>query len=239
MSENTAAPVPPSDVLPAIIPDRNQPVAPLALADVRASMNDYQHGVRAILDESDWQRWTDRDGREQSFVKRAGLRKIALWFGLDLEIVGEPVVERDEHGNPVRARVVARAVAPNGRHAEDVGACSITERRFSKPEHDLVATAATRALNRAVADLIGMGDQELVSAEEVPPDPPAWGRPATVERANQALDDLTELVGSDRAFALMRALRDRYGLPDVAVGVIHALRSMLPTASPPTSEGGQ
>ena len=225
-------------MLPAVIPDRNQPVAPLALADVRRSMIDYQHGVRAILDETDWQRWIDKDGREQSFVKRAGLRKIALWFGLDLEIVGEPVVERDEHGNPVRARVVARAVAPNGRHAEDVGACSITERRFSKPEHDLVATAATRALNRAVADLIGMGDQELVSAEEVPLEPPAWAKPANVERANQALEDLTELVGPDRAFALVRALRERYELPDVAVGVIHALRSMLPASAPRPEQGG-
>jgi hypothetical protein len=36
------------------------------------------------------------------------------------------------------------------------GGCDSLEKRYSKPNHDIPATAETRAKNRACADLLGM-----------------------------------------------------------------------------------
>src|SRR5215471_5290058 len=135
-----------STTAPAVIDQR--PLAPLDLTATKQSMDTYQQGLHSLLDATDWQKFGSGE-KERAFVKRSGWRKIATWFNLNLEN-RRIEVERDEHGNPIRASVIARATAPNGRYAEGEGAASLTERRFSKPEHDLPATAATRALNRAI-----------------------------------------------------------------------------------------
>ena len=212
---------------------RLEPLRPLPVAQVQRAMQEYQQGLQAILDEPDWQTFVDRDARERRFVKRSGWRKIATWFGLDLLLDDARItVEHDEHGEPTRALVVGRVVAPNGRIAEDVGACSISERRFSKPEHDIVGTAATRALNRATANLVGMG--ELVSAEEVvddvvdPPQLPEWAQAASIPLEATMRDKLAELVGEQRMDVLMRAIHERYGyMPNILTGLTNALHSML------------
>jgi hypothetical protein len=158
-------------------------------------MTAYQEGLKSILDESDWQSFTERKtGEKRRFLKRSGWRKIAFWFGLDLQIISSEV-ERDANGNPLRARVIARATHPNGRRSDGDGYCSIRERGFSKPENDIPATAATRAINRAISNLVGMGD---VSAEEVegaevleqPYGPAATPREQSgAERATQVIYD--------------------------------------------------
>ncbi len=140
-----------------------RPLGPLDVTQTKAAMETYQQGLHALLDESDWQSFRDKSGDKQAFCKRSGWRKIATWFELSLE-TRSIEVERDDDGNPLRARVIARAIAPNGRYAEGEGACAANERRFSKLEHDLQATAATRAINRAISNLVGLG---AVSAEEV------------------------------------------------------------------------
>jgi hypothetical protein len=79
-------------------------------------------------------------------------------------------VDRDEKGSPIRASATVRATHPSGRFAEGSGRCSIDESRFKTPsgrakaEHDIAATAVTRATNRAISNLVGFGQ---VSAEEV------------------------------------------------------------------------
>jgi hypothetical protein len=91
-----------------------------------------------------------------------------------------------------------RATAANGRHADGDGACAINEPRFRTPsgrqkaEHDLPATAVTRATNRSVSNLIGFGS---VSAEEVEPEeaPRPYGEVATRGEEDgllRALEDL-------------------------------------------------
>jgi hypothetical protein len=145
----------------------NEVIRPLAAADVKAAMVEHQALLREILDPSDWQGPPDQQG---SFVKKSGWRKVALSYNLTLERVGEEV-ERDDGGTAQRATYTARAVAPNGRSVEATGHCAFSESRFSGPrgnttklENDMRATAETRAKNRAISDLIGMGK---VSAEEV------------------------------------------------------------------------
>jgi hypothetical protein len=251
----TANTHPPTPALEAAAVARMEPLRPLPIADVTSAMTQYQEGLHSILQEQDWQTFADRDGRERRFVKRNGWRKISTWFGLDL-LIKSTVVERviarvcpqcghaylergTNEGDPLRALVQARAVAPNGRAAEDVGACSATERAFSKPEHDLVSTAATRALNRATANLVGMG--ELVSAEEAADEAepllPAWAQPASDELLEVMRSKLAELVGDKRAIALVRAIGERYGyVPSISTGFVNAMYSML---TPSTPEGAQ
>lgn len=146
-------------------PRRSEVLMPLDVADQKAAMDTYQRGLREILDASDWQ----DAGQGERFVKKSGWRKIAAWFDLSIELVRDDV-ERDEDGSVKRACVWARAVAASGRFADGDGYCDASESRFrrdagrQKLENDLRGTAATRAINRAISNLVGMG---AVSAEEV------------------------------------------------------------------------
>lgn len=152
----------------ALAPHRvsHEVIRPLDPAQVVASMRTHQELLRQILDPTDWQGPPDKAG---SFVKKSGWRKIALSYNLSLGHVSEEV-ERDDEGTPLRATYTAWAEAPNGRRVEATGHCAQSESRFAKEkgrqklENDMRATAETRAKNRAISDLIGMGK---VSAEEV------------------------------------------------------------------------
>jgi hypothetical protein len=134
--------------------------APLTLtpADTLAYMESYENVCHQILGRNDIQRIGDGE-----FIKRSGWRKLGVWAMVSAEITEESEV-RDELGALVRARFKVKATAPNGRTMDGIGVCDRSERRFSKPEHDIVATAHTRAINRAFADLFGLG---AVSAEEM------------------------------------------------------------------------
>jgi hypothetical protein len=139
-------------------------LVPMSAADAREAMERWQAFTAAMLVETDWQ--TIPSGK---FVKRSGWRKIATGYTLSCEILEDEVIERDEHGEPKRARAKARVIhRETGRSWEGTGRCSTTEARFrrgdAKAEHDVTATAVTRAINRATADLVGFGQ---VSAEEV------------------------------------------------------------------------
>lgn len=243
---NTAVPAPPTyDVVPS---SRLEPLRPMPLHEVQRAMQEYQAGLEAILDPvEDYQRFTANDGSDKRFVVKTGWRKIATWFGLDLLLDEHRItVDRDANGKALRARVIGRVVAPNGRAAEDVAVCDASERHFSKLEHDLVATAATRALNRATSNLVGMGE---VSAEEiadnVEPLLPLWAQAADDELLHEMVDLLTELYGPERALALGRGLDNRYGyVPNIVAGIVRAMHRMWQSRpedlshvdTPPTSE---
>jgi hypothetical protein len=140
---------------------RSEVLRPLDREQLVAS---YQELCKQLLDESDYQRDGDR-----RFKKKSAWRKLATAFDLDVELIREHV-ERDHSGLPVRAAVIARAIAPSGRFQDGDGYCSIDEPRFEKSggrrklENDLRTTATTRAKNRAISDLLGTGE---VSAEEI------------------------------------------------------------------------
>lgn len=155
---------------------RSEVIRPLDPDALVESFQAYQSLLPRILDSSDYQ----DAGRGKRFVKKSGWRKIATAFDLDVQIIRSSI-ERDETGQPARAEVWARAIAPSGRSMDGDGYCSVDEERFSGPrgnksklENDLRATATTRAMNRAISGLVGMGE---VSAEEVnsqdhAPEPP-------------------------------------------------------------------
>lgn len=101
----------------------------------------------------------------RSFKKKSAWRKLARYFTISVEIVK---VERDvlEPTGHFLATVTARAVAPWGQSYEEVGACCTDEATGRRviTVADAIATASTRASNRAVSNLIAMGE---VSAEEI------------------------------------------------------------------------
>ena len=59
---------------------------------------------------------------------------------------------------------MAEVRAPNGRINTGVGICDSKERNFAHLEHDVYATAHTRAKSRAISDMVAGG---VVSAEEM------------------------------------------------------------------------
>ena len=99
----------------------------------------------------------------KKYIKRSGWRKIALAFNVSTEIIS---VERDYGSDLKICHVKARAIAPNGRISEEIASCDSTEFqgniKFSV--HNLETKAATRAINRAISNLVGGGE---VSAEEI------------------------------------------------------------------------
>lgn len=170
------------------------PLLPMEPAQAALMMDRYRQLCESILTADDV---IGVPGQPGGFVKRSGWSKLATFYGASTEIVGLNI-ERNGDGQPVWARAVVRATAANGRHADGDGACSVSEPRFKHPtgrqkiDHDLPATAVTRATNRAISNLIGFGS---VSAEEVEPEEPPrpYGEPANRSEEDgllRALEDL-------------------------------------------------
>jgi hypothetical protein len=137
------------------------------VADAVALQKAFHDLSAALLDKSDYQRI---GGKE--YKTKSAWRKLAAAFNVSDEIV-EKVYDRDpESGRIIRAEFTVRATAPNGRSTVGVGLASVFERHFSNPEHDLPATAHTRAKSRAFSDLFGLGE---VSAEEMDDQPVTSG----------------------------------------------------------------
>lgn len=100
----------------------------------------------------------------RTFKKKSAWRKLARYFNISVEVARvEREVLADGH---FLATVTARAVAPWGQRYEEIGACCTDEATGQRviSVADAIATASTRASNRAVSNLIAMGE---VSAEEV------------------------------------------------------------------------
>lgn len=108
------------------------------------------------------------------FKKKSAWRKLARHFNISVDIVR---IDREMIGEQFVATVTARAVAPWGQRYEEVGACSTGEAvgRRVITVADAIATASTRASNRAISNLIAMGE---VSAEEIQQPPAAKKAPA-------------------------------------------------------------
>lgn len=251
--EGNAVPIDGDDGEPGSSLERAQPqnppsaIMPLAAEEVVAGMQAYQTLLPQLLDASDYQ----EAERGKKFVKKSGWRKIARAFGLSVEIRSQHV-ERDEGGRPIRANVVARAVhVQSGQYQDGDGGCSVDESRFNKSagrqklENDLLATATTRAKNRAISDLVGMGE---VSAEEASGGGggPKWGPEADRGLRQACGNALAFLHDNDRekAKAEIQGFEREWGyLPTaLAGGVIAAasiVKSSLEPAGSEKAEGGE
>jgi len=109
---------------------------------------------------------------QKPYIKRSGWQKIALAFNISTKIVKE---ERQdvEGGKYFVYRLWVEAKAPNGRTTIGDGACASNERQFAHLEHDVYATAHTRAECRAISNIVGSGEvsYEELGSEEFKPIP--------------------------------------------------------------------
>ena len=141
-------------------------------------MQKYQEFCEALLVPTDYQTIGDTQ-----YKKKSAWRKLALAFNITDEIVSVDNTY-DEDGKIISSECIVKATAPNGRSCTGFGKCSVYDKRkkgespksfakkdadtirfrFSHPEHDIPSTAHTRAKNRAISDVLGLGE---VSAEEM------------------------------------------------------------------------
>jgi len=188
---------------------------PVDPESARRAMDAYQATTAAILQPSDWQ---GAAGRPGSFVKKSGWRKISKAYRLSAEIRAVHV-ERDSEGQPTKAHAVVRAVhVPSGQFQDGDGYCDVSEPRFAdargrlKLENDLRATATTRAKNRAIADLVGMG---AVSSEEADTSLAAGPQMRNVDPVYQAV---VMFLGEDGASEMLQWVIDQHGYLPSPVG---------------------
>jgi len=92
-----------------------------------------------------------------TYIGRSGLRKLALACNLEVEPVKK---ERLDHEDYYTWVYEVKVGMPNGRTYVQEGACSSNEAFFTSgsgkvEEKDIVHTAETRAMNRAIMDVIG------------------------------------------------------------------------------------
>jgi len=130
------------------------------------AMETYQAICKAMLTKDDYQKIGDKE-----FKKKSAWRKLARAFNISDEIIKETCepyeilnVDPSKYQKGFTWRIHVRAFTSTNRSAVGVGVCSTKERSFAHPDHDIYATAHTRAKNRAISDLIGSGE---VSAEEL------------------------------------------------------------------------
>lgn len=138
-----------------------------APVDVERALDDwkaYQELTEKLLDKSDYQTLPGKKGAKPTkFKKKSAWRKYRNAFKINTEIIDREIL-KDKQGRVQEATFIVRATSPRGDYTDAYGSCSRFEHPFSKPNHDIPATAQTRATNRAISDLIGAGE---VSAEEM------------------------------------------------------------------------
>lgn len=134
-------------------------ISPAAeIEELKRHWQTIQELKKSILDKSDIQ-----DIQGKTYVKRSGWRKLQSAFAISDRIITK---EREDLGEgQFLWRIEVEAYhTKTGRSATGLGTCSTKERKFAHVEHDVIAIAHTRAKNRAISDLIGLGE---VSAEEI------------------------------------------------------------------------
>lgn len=179
------------------------------LDQIAMAFTDHVKLVERIVTRDDWQAIQGKQ-----FLKKGGLRKLATAYGVSAEIIDRDLTVDPATGRITRAEFVVRATAPNGRVMDGYGSCDLTDKckgsackkdghdpadHFSHPNHDIPATAETRAKNRAFSDLFAMGQ---VTAEEVG-DQEVWevlGWPSSAG-FRSLMDTLSAALKADHALA--------------------------------------
>jgi len=124
------------------------------------AMNEFQKLKQKVLNANDT---VTISGKQ--YIKRSGWRKIAMAFNISTEIVQ---IEREKVDDKTYVvRVIARAKNIGGRVSEEAAVCDSTEFERGNLQgtlHNIETKAVTRAINRAISNLVGGGE---VSAEEI------------------------------------------------------------------------
>ena len=144
-------------------------VAPVSSIDeILGAWNSFKELKYRLLNDTDF-----AEIRGERYAKKSAFRKLALAFGISVEITREDRL--DFKDGSVGYLMTAKASSPNGRSMMACASCHTDEKRFSKAS-DARAVAQTRATNRGIADLIGWSApsaEEMASGGEVESTVPA------------------------------------------------------------------
>ena len=123
------------------------------------AFSQYQKLMSALMKESDV---VEIQGKKK--IKKTGINKIARFFGVSVEIIRHHKEEiiGPQGGKHFIWYVWTRATLPTGQSRVEGAACSSNERRFAHLENDVLTTAITRSSKRAIENLVGMGEYELM-----------------------------------------------------------------------------
>ena len=98
----------------------------------------------------------------KTYINKSWYRKIALALNISIQVVNEKRIEQE---TCFLYDFTVRATNSLWRYVESSSSCASDEREFNNLNHDVRATAQTRATNRAIADLIWL--TEIVKAPGV------------------------------------------------------------------------
>jgi len=142
----------------------------------------------------------------KQYIKRSGWRKIAMAFNISTEVVK---IEREKIDDKTYVvRVIARARAPGGRVSEEAGVCDSTEFERGNLQgtlHNIETKAVTRAINRAISNLVGGGE---VSAEEIIKGPDEVVREREIQEEPQQKEPPKELITTKQINFLNDLMKD-------------------------------
>ena len=141
----------------------------------------------------------------KQYIKRSGWRKIAMAFNLSTEVVK---IERDKIDNVYVVRAIARAKTPMDRISEEVGVCDSTEFERGNLQgtlHNIETKAVTRAINRAISNLVGGGE---ISAEEIIKGPDEVVREREIQEEPQQKEPPRELITTKQINFLNNLMKD-------------------------------
>ena len=191
-----------------IVPREENNTQIIAKPNVQAAlevMKAFQELKQKVLDANDT---VTISGKQ--YIKRSGWRKIAMAFNISTEVVK---IEREKIDDKTYVvRVIARARAPGGRVSEEAGVCDSTEFERGNLQgtlHNIETKAVTRAINRAISNLVGGGEvsaeeiikgpDEIVKEREIKEEPQQKDPPITTRQINYLNDlmkdkDVQELV---------------------------------------------
>lgn len=217
-------------------------ITPIATpARLRAAFAEKQRLYAAILDESDYiytVAYTESNRTKQNiYSRREDAEKAAKAYGVDIRAspkksgivklasaLGIEARRKMTRGLPDQADAAYSYVVyeathkRTGRSEEGIGWCDKTERGGRIGAHDVIATADTRAYNRAILRLAGFGD---VSADEIVAgasldDGPVQAQAEPAPKKPQALPASTtdEVITAQRWWAEESAKREAGFLPE-------------------------
>lgn len=129
--------------------------------DAREAMRAFEEFKRAVLTDSDFY---EQGGKR--YVRKSGWMKYAMALGISTEVFDEVCQTVKFNGvDTLVYNFTAKASAPNGRFAIAVGSASSDEGKpWAKALHSIRAMAQTRAVERAISNLVGGGE---VGADEM------------------------------------------------------------------------
>jgi hypothetical protein len=145
--------------------DVKQEIQVIDIANAKATMKAFQQFKNDVLTDMDFF-VIPSDPKMTRHVKKSGWMKYAMALGITTHVYDERSEKITWKGEEVLAyHFSSKAVAPNGRSAEAIGSASSDEGKpWASSVHGIRAMAQTRAVERAISNLVGGGE---VGADEL------------------------------------------------------------------------